>query len=187
MVAGKIQLLIAMPALDRSIFSHTMILMAEQETSGSLGFIVNMPTGTFVRDVLKLMKIDQPFLNEIPILFGGPVQTDFFWFIHSPDFTTKSTIMLHEQFYLSSALDVFPSLRLKDGPQIFFSGVGYSGWGERQLEREIEEGSWWLGNFDLDLVFNTNHEEKWAEAIKSLGVDPERLIDLTNPSAPVVN
>ena len=187
MVAGKTKLLIAMPALEKSIFSHTVILMAEQEESGSLGFIVNLPTGTLIEEALKLVKIDRLDFKDIPILFGGPVQTDFFWFIHSPEITTRSTIKLHEQFYLSSALDVFPLLVQKSGPQIFFSGVGYAGWGERQLEREIEEGVWWLGDFDLDLVFKTEHDKQWQEAIKSLGVNPEHLIDLTNPSAPVIN
>lgn len=187
MSTGKAKLLIAMPALEKSVFSHSVVLMAEQEKPGSLGFIINLPTGTRIEEALKLMKIDQPVFKDIPILFGGPVQTDFFWFIHSPEMTTKSTIKLHEQFYLSSALDIFPSLLQKNAPQIFFSGVGYAGWGEQQLEREIEEGVWWLGDFDLDLVFKTEHEKQWKEAIKSLGVDPEHLIDFTNPSDPMIN
>ena len=147
MIAGKAKLLIAMPALEKSIFSHTLILMAEQEETGSLGFILNLPTGTLIQDALRLMNVDQQIPKDIPILFGGPVQTDFFWFIHSTELTTRSTIKVHDQFYLSSALDIFPLLGKDNSPQIYFSGVGYSGWGEHQLDREIEEGVWWLGDF----------------------------------------
>ena len=131
MIEGKTKLLIAMPSLEKSIFSNTVILMAEQEESGALGFIVNLPTGTLIRDALKLLSIDREIPENIPILFGGPVQTDFFWFIHSTELTTQSTIKIHEKFYLSSAMEIFPLLGQANSPHIFFSGVGYSGWGEK--------------------------------------------------------
>ncbi len=187
MIAEKTKLLVAMPTLEKSIFSHSVILMVEQKKAGSLGFIINLPTDTLIQDVLKLVNIEEHIPRDIPILFGGPVQTDFLWFIHSTELVAESTIEVHKRFYLSSALDVFPVLGKENGPRIFFTGIGYSGWGEQQLEQEIEEGAWWLGEFDLDLVFKTEHEKQWKEAIKSLGVDPEHLIDLTNPSAPVIN
>jgi len=187
MFSGKAQFLIAMPSLKSPIFSNSVILMAEHKHSGALGFIVNLPTGTQVSDALKLMNFEHQQPLEIPILFGGPVQTDFFWVIHSADFSAVSTIKIHEQFYLTSAQEIMPVLNDITCPEIFYAGVGYSGWGAQQLDREIEEGSWWLGEFDVDLLFNIEIAERWNEAFKSLGADPEHLIDRSDPMDPTIN
>jgi putative transcriptional regulator len=187
MHAGKAQFLVAMPSLQSPIFSKTVILMAEYKESGALGFIVNLPTGTQVKDALKLMNIEHNQPLDVPILFGGPVQTDFFWVIHSPDFTGVSTIKTHDQFYLTSAQEIMPLLSGTDCPDIYYAGVGYSGWGAQQLDREIEEGSWWLDDFDIDLLFSVDIAERWNEAFKSLGADPEHLVDRSDPMDPTIN
>lgn len=187
MFHGKAQFLVAMPSLNSHIFSNTVILMAENKDSGALGFIINLPTGTQVNDALKLMNIEHTQSLDIPIIFGGPVQTDFFWVIHSPDFVGLSTIKIHDQFYLTSAQEITPILDEESCPQIYYAGVGYSGWGENQLNREIEEGSWWLGDFDISLLFDVELSERWNEAFKILGADPDNLIDNTDPFNPTIN
>ena len=187
MFSGKAQFLVAMPSLKSPIFANSVILMAEHKNSGSLGFIINLPTGTKVNDALKLMNFEHTHVLDVPILFGGPVQTDFFWVIHSTDFSADSTIKVHDQFYLSSAQDIMPVLNDASCPEIFYAGVGYSGWGAQQLDREIEEGSWWLGDFDVNLLFNVELSERWNEAFKSLGADPEHLIDRSDPMDPTIN
>jgi putative transcriptional regulator len=187
MISGKAQFLIAMPALEKSIFTDTVIIMAEMEDTGALGFIINIPTGTKVNDALKLLQNDSSIDKDIQILFGGPVQTDFFWFIHSNSYESKSTIKIHPDIHLSSALEILPLLNTQEAPEIYFSGVGYSGWGVDQLNREIEEGVWWMGEFELSLLFDTPPDQQWNTAIKTLGADPEHLIDLTDPLDPIVN
>ena len=187
MTADKAKFLIAMPSLKDSIFAHSVILMAEQTATGALGFIINLPTGTGIREALKMMNVQSTDLPDIPILFGGPVQTDFFWFLHSPEFSAQSTIAIHPNFALTSAMEIIPILNEDHCPKIFFAGVGYSGWGAEQLEREIEEGSWWLDKFDVDLLFGTSHSNQWDKAFKTLGVDPETLFDNSNPFDPIIN
>ncbi len=187
MFSEKAQFLVAMPSLKSHIFSNSVILMAEHKESGALGFIINLPTGTQANDALKLMNVDHTQPLDIPILFGGPVQTDFFWVIHSPEFTATSTIKIHEQFFLTSAQEILPVLNEISCPEIFYAGVGYAGWGSQQLDREIEEGSWWLGEFDIDLLFKVEISERWSEAFKSLGADPEHLIDRSDPMDPTIN
>jgi putative transcriptional regulator len=161
--------------------------MAEYKETGALGFIINLPTGTMVKDALRLMKIEHAQTLDIPVLFGGPVQTDFFWTIHSSEFTGASTIKIHDRFYLTSAQEILPILMEPHCPEIYYAGVGYSGWGANQLDREIEEGSWWYGEFDLEILFDIEHSKKWDKAFESLGADPEHLIDHTDPLDPIIN
>jgi len=183
----KNSLLIAMPALQESLFSHTVIFLVEHNSSGALGFIINSPTSTSVNEALSMMKIEHTQSLEYPILFGGPVQTDFFWVIHDSSYFCKSTMKIHQNFSLSSALDILPKIDSPDCPKIFHVGVGYSGWAPEQLEHEIEEGSWWLTDFNEEVVFQSNFDERWEKAIRSLGVDPDQLVDLTNPTHPSIN
>lgn len=187
MFSGKVNFLIAMPPLKSPIFSNSVILMVEYEEKGALGFIINMPTGTMVKDALKLMNIENEQQLDIPILFGGPVQTDFFWVIHSPDFSGLSTFKIHKQFHLTAAQEIIPLLNDATCPEIYYAGVGYSGWGESQLDREIEEGSWWYGEFDVNILFNIELSKRWDEAIKNLGADPEHFIDPTDQTDPIIN
>jgi len=140
-----------------------------------------------VKDALKSLSLKNNNLFDIPILLGGPVQTDFFWLIHSTNFETKNTIKIHELFYLSSLMEILPAMETDNRPDIYHAGVGYSGWGANQLEKEIESGSWWLEDLSLDLLFKTPHDEQWENALECLGVDPEMLVDNTNPDNPSIN
>jgi putative transcriptional regulator len=55
--------------------------------------------------------------------------------------------------------------------------LGYSGWGEGQLESEMKQGSWIPVDLDYDLVFDTPIEHRWEAALATLGIDPARVID----------
>ncbi len=187
MISGNADFIIAMPSLKESVFAHSVILMAEHHKEGALGCIVNLPTGTSIRDALKMMKIKNESLPDIPILFGGPVQTDFFWLIHSTRFMGQSTIRIHPTFSLSSAMEILPILGQDYCPEIYHAGIGYAGWGAQQLEREIEEGSWWEDEFNVDLLFGTPYSDQWGKAFEILGVNPDNLYDPADPSDPVVN
>ena len=187
MFSGNVNFLIAMPSLISPIFSNTVILMAEYKEKGALGFIINVSMGTTFEEAVKLMNIEHKQPLDIPLLFGGPVQTEYFWVLHSADFAGKSTIKVHDQFYLTAVPEIVPVLNDVNCPEIFYAGVGYSGWGEKQLDREIEEGSWWYGEFDPKILFEVELEKRWDEAFKSLGADPEHLIDLTDPMDPQIN
>lgn len=186
-MAKDAKFLVAMPVLKQSIFSRSVIWMADQEKKGALGVIMNLPTGTLLNDALRLIDVNSKVKVDIPILFGGPVQTDFFWFIHSTEFRSATTIELSSEYYLSSALDILPYLELGQAPKIYFAGVGYSGWAEQQLEKEVEEGDWWLIDIKPEILFSAGYKEQWNVAIKTLGVDPDELVDLTDPMDPTVN
>jgi len=188
MFSGNVNFLIAMPSLKSQFFSNTVILMAEYNEKGALGFIINMPTGTTGAEALEHLKIKHTQPLDIPILFGGPVQTDYFWFIHSADFSSDDfTIKVHDQFHMTLASEIFPLLNDSKCPEIYYAGFGYSGWAAKQLDREIEEGSWWYGEFDPRILFEVELSKRWDEAFKSLGADPESLIDLTDPRDPQIN
>src|SRR5882724_1184969 len=61
-----------------SYFKRSVILLGEHSTEGTVGFILNKPTDLTLNDALEDFP---PF--EVPLYFGGPVQTDTIHFLHT--------------------------------------------------------------------------------------------------------
>ena len=53
--------------------------------------------------------------------------------------------------------------------------LGYSGWGPRQLEAELNASAWLIADVDRELIFNTPADRMWETAIRRLGADPATL------------
>jgi putative transcriptional regulator len=47
--------------------------------------------------------------------------------------------------------------------------LGYAGWGEDQLETELDHGSWQVIEARADLVFQTPPQEIWKKAMEFKG------------------
>ena len=53
--------------------------------------------------------------------------------------------------------------------------AGYAGWGPGQLDDELAQSAWLMGDVDLDLVFDLPPDVMWETAIRRLGADPSAL------------
>jgi putative transcriptional regulator len=53
--------------------------------------------------------------------------------------------------------------------------LGYAGWGPGQLDAELAASSWLMAPADPRLVFETDADTMWEDAIRGLGVDPMAL------------
>jgi putative AlgH/UPF0301 family transcriptional regulator len=67
-------LLLAMPQVLDPFFHRSVVLLIRHEDEGSLGFIVNRPTGIKVSEILKGMEVDWHGREDAVAYFGGPVQ-----------------------------------------------------------------------------------------------------------------
>src|ERR1043165_7887300 len=72
------KLLVSEPFLLDSYFKRSVILLGEHSLEGTVGFILNKPTDLTLNDALE----DFPKF-EVPLYFGGPVQTDTIHFLHT--------------------------------------------------------------------------------------------------------
>lgn len=184
---SKVNILLAMPSLKTSMFSHSVVLMAKDHEGNPIGFITNTVTGMSLKRLIKILKLNINIDTGLQILFGGPVEQDFFWVMHDSKWKYNSTITLNQQFALSSAHEVFQDMAAGVPITIHQAGIGFSGWDIKQLEQEIQEGSWWQLNCDVDLILNTNHEQQWQKIVQGMGINPANFIDNTDPSAPIIH
>lgn len=183
---SKVNILLAMPSLKTSMFSQAVIIMAEDQDH-PVGFITNTVTGMSLKRLIKILKLDIDIDNKLQVLFGGPVEKEFFWVIHDSQWNYNTSIKINKELTISSAHEVFQDIVSGVPVNIYQTGIGFAGWDAKQLEQEIEEGSWWQLSCEVDLVFKTQYENRWQKIVQCLGINPAHFIDNTNPDAPIIH
>ncbi len=164
-------ILVAMPSLKDSFFEKTVILLCDYSEEGALGFVINNPSSVSIKDILSG---DLSIKNSlsIPLLFGGPVEQERLWTIHSQDFKSKTTTKVTPTIYLSDIYEVLSAVSKNEGPEKFHMGCGYAGWSAGQLDQEIERDSWWLADINTELVLEMDYSQRWDFVLNQIGIDP---------------
>jgi len=172
--------LIAMPAMQDPIFGGTVVYVCEHNENGVLGVVINKPTDMtmevlFDRIDLKLAGgSEAPIINE-PIMFGGPVQDDRGFVLHTPGARYSSSLTVTEDVAFTTSIDVLEAVAKGDGPERMLVSIGYSGWSPGQLEDEIGRNGWLTVGASADILFDFPIEDRYVAAIKLLGIDPLML------------
>ena len=164
-------LLVAMPNLNDTFFQKSLILLCEYTRDSAFGVMINRSSHMQISDIFSG---DERIINATSetLLIGGPVQPEFMWAVHSPDYKSESTTVVHSSVHLTPIQEMLPALADGEGPEKYQIGFGYSGWGAGQLDGELREGAWWVNPLDLSLVFETPLDDRWQVAIESLGFNP---------------
>ncbi|MFB0935451.1 MAG: YqgE/AlgH family protein [Propionivibrio sp.] len=169
--------LIAMPAMEDPYFAKSLVYIAEHNDQGALGVIVNRPIDMDLATLFK--KIDVPFesaaLARLPVLFGGPVQTDRGFVLHRPLGNWQSTLAVNQEVGLTTSRDVLLSVGQAGHPSDMMITLGYSGWGAGQLEHELAQNAWLTVPANSRILFELPYEEKLASALELLGIDLANL------------
>lgn len=168
--------LIAMPAMVDPCFAKSLVYIAEHNDQGALGIIVNRPIDMNLGTLFE--KIDVPFESEasatlanIPVFFGGPVQTNRGFVLHRPIGDWQSTLAVNQEVGLTTSRDVLQSLAREGQPREMMITLGYSGWGAGQLESELAQNAWLTVPANQHILFDLHYEEKLPSAMEILGID----------------
>ena len=169
--------LIAMPGLDDEAFARSVVYMCEHSDRGALGLVINKPSdinlqNLFDKVALPLRRDD---LTGSPVFQGGPVQTERGFVLHEcmlagSESVYASTMTIPGGLEMTTSRDVLEALSTGAGPRKVFVSLGYSSWGEGQLESEISENSWLTVEADLSLIFDTPVEQRYDKALLLLGL-----------------
>jgi putative transcriptional regulator len=171
--------LIAMPSMQDPVFGGTVVYVCEHNENGVLGVVINKPTDMtmqvlFERIDLKLEEGMESHVDE-PIMFGGPVQDDRGFVLHTPGQRYSSSLTVTEDVAFTTSIDVLEAVAAGDGPSQMLVSIGYSGWSPGQLEDEISRNGWLTVGADPKILFNLPIEERYTAAMRLLGIDPLML------------
>lgn len=172
--------LIAVPGMSDPNFQRTVTLVCQHTADGAMGLMLNRLSDYKVGDVLEQMSIPTHIqsLADAPVLLGGPVQTERGFVIHEPGVEEwDSTFRLSEDLSLTTSRDILAAMARGEGPKRAVIALGYAGWGEGQLETELQDNTWLAVAADRAIVFETPLEQRWSSAARLMGVDVTLLTD----------
>src|SRR5919106_490428 len=167
------QLLVAMPHMADSRFARTVVYLCAHSAEGAMGLVVNRLIDSLSFDSL----LDQLGLEangealEMPVHFGGPVESSRGFVLHSADYIQDSTLVIDDDIALTATIDVLKAIASGNGPRQRVLALGYAGWAAGQLDAEIQANGWLMVPADHELVFGLDNDTKWERAIAKLGVD----------------
>ena len=108
--------------------------------------------------------------NEVPLLFGGPLQPERGFVIHRPFGGWKSSLVLQEGVTVTTSNDIIRAIARDVGPKDVLVTLGYVSWEEQQLDEEVIQDHWLVCPFKSELLYEVPFEKRWEYAGSLLGV-----------------
>lgn len=173
--------LIAMPSMLDPVFGGAVIYLCEHNADGALGVIINKPTDMTMEVLferidltLEIVPTRAP-IDKKPVMFGGPVQIERGFVLHTPIGKFSSMMQITDEIALTTSKDVLEAVASGDGPERILVSLGCSGWSAGQLEDEIARNGWLTVRADPGIIFDLPIEERFLAAMGLLGIDPMML------------
>jgi len=170
----KGQFLVAMPQLTDPNFKRTVVLVCEHGEDGALGLVVNRPTPFTLGQIYEGQGIEGEGGADEPIHYGGPVQPEMGFVLYQGQ-PYEGSLAVLEDLLLGTSLEILKDIAANRGPHRFLFFLGYAGWAPDQLEGEIARNDWLVVPASVDLLFSVPAEDRWEQAVRSLGIDPGLL------------
>ena len=179
----KGKLLIAEPTLTGDVsFNRSVVLLAEHNDEGSVGFILNKPLDYSISDLITEIKIPLQVFN------GGPVEQDNLYFIHKVPHLIDNSVEISDGIYwggdFERTIELINQEVITEKDIRFF--LGYSGWASLQLDQELLSKSWIVvpNQYESDIIQKST-KAFWKENMIGLGGD--YLIWSNAPENPSLN
>ena len=160
-------LLISEPFLHDPNFDRTVILVCENGEDGTFGLVVNKMTDVLLDEVMNGSFDFSGRLN-----LGGPVEQNTLHYIHRIKTPIDGAIQIGEGLYWSGDYEqiklLIKSGLVGEGDIKFF--LGYSGWSEGQLRKELDSQSWFVKpKATAEQIFDLNEDELWRSILTEMG------------------
>ena len=168
------RLLVASPSMGDPRFVESVILMVQHSSKGAFGLVINKPiNGIGLAQIAEGFGFTDTLVDESARAhFGGPVEPNQGFVVHSSDYTSDSTIPITDAIAISGGrkalLDTFGG----NGPKRYIFVMGYAGWSAGQIENEIARDDWEIATADRDIILDDDYGTKWLRAFQL------RLIEL---------
>lgn len=170
-------LLIAMPSMSDPNFQRTVIYVCEHHEQGSVGLIINRPMQFPLSLVFEQLQIEPSRIeqNQLPLLFGGPVQPERGFVIHKQIGGWRSSLFLQDDVTVTTSNDIIRAIAIDKGPKDVMVALGYTGWAEQQLEKEVMDNVWLVCPYKSEILYEVPFVERWEYAGLTIGVKMSQL------------
>ena len=165
------EFLVAKPYMQDPRFKETVIVMLyHNQEEGAAGLVVNKPIETMsIRELFKSSNLIPPEKieeKEITIYWGGPVDPQHIFFIHSSDYKGNDFISSNNDFTITKEPKILFDIAKNKGPKEYIILLGIAVWESGQLDSEMMRGDWDKKLNNYTPLFD-NGKEMWSHLISS--------------------
>ena len=172
-------LLVASPQMQEPNFHRTIILVVRDDAEGTMGLVLNRPLELSIRSACEKI-LETPCAVDGSLHAGGPCDGPLM-ILYSGDAFGEAAgdlEVLPDVWFITNKREI-ESL-LADETSSLKCFVGYSGWGEGQLDAEMDAGAWITHPGTSEHVFSTDPRQ-WSKLMTQLTlpneIDPKRIPD----------
>lgn len=162
------KLLIASPFTNDYHFSRAVVLLIEHNEQGSTGIVVNknFHYHTWLNDLVPALE----FAPRIPVYKGGPVDRKMIFILHTLK-EIEASYPIGNGLYMNGDFEAIQQYILEGNPTegVLRAFIGYAGWDKGQLETELTENAWIVGQTHKEALLKTNYRELWYNSLSSMG------------------
>ncbi len=165
------ELLVAKPSMQDPRFKETVIVMLyHNQEEGAAGLVINKPIDTLsIRELFNSSSLSPPekiVEKEITVYWGGPVDPQHIFFIHSSDYKSSDFISSNNDFTITREPKVLFDIAKNKGPKEYIILLGIAVWESGQLDSEMMRGDWDKKLNNYAPLFD-NGKEMWSHLISS--------------------
>lgn len=170
------QFLLAMPGIGDPRFERAVIAMCVHDEDGALGIGLGrlVPRIGF-HNLLEQLDIAPAVAPDVPIHFGGPVEPQRGFILHTPDWEGQESVHVAGRWVLTATLDILKAIAEGKGPRRWVAALGYAGWGPGQLDMEMRRHGWFVTPGNDSLLYDSDVKSRWGEGFRASGIDPAML------------
>lgn len=163
LAAGK--LLVASRELGDPNFARTVILIVHYDDQGVVGLVLNRRTHVPLSRALEGLKGTKD--RSDPAYLGGPVDTSVvFALLHAPAKIEGAEHVFSGVYLISAKTLLEQTISTRPDPGVFHVYLGYAGWNNDQLRKEVKLGGWFIFPADVSTVFNSDPDSLWLKMIR---------------------
>jgi putative AlgH/UPF0301 family transcriptional regulator len=163
LAVGK--LLVASRDLADPIFAKTVILLVHHDAGGVLGLILNRRSKVPLSHVLD--KLEAAKDRSDPVFLGGPVEIPaVFALFRSKTKLEEAESIVNDVYFIDSKTIFEKVLSARPAPGSFHVYLGYAGWTNEQLQKEVQVGAWFIFPADTRTVFDADPNSLWTKMIR---------------------
>lgn len=182
---GQFLVCMKTPDANPGIFDQSVIFVCEHHEHGSVGVMINRPTSFHLSYIFEQLAVDhaQSSFQELPLLFGGPMQPERGFVLHEPPGNWRSSLIINpDDVTLTTSNDILRGLAKNEGPHKVLITLGYSVWEPKKLEAEIMRDYWLVCPFNKELLYDVPYAQRWDYAGRLMGIDTMNLVVFPNGS-----
>ena len=162
-------LLVASRDLGDPNFAQTVILLVHYDDENVLGLIVNRRTDVPLSRALEGLKAAKG--RNDSLYLGGPVDTSaLLALLQSPKKLAGNEPIFGGVYLIFGKTQFEQAIAAHRDPDDFHVYLGYAGWTNEQLRREVELGAWFIFRADAASVFDADPDTLWSRMIRKTEV-----------------